>query len=125
VKEEQFDSIIDSYPDAIREIAIALRGKIFDLFPKVVEVVWVKQKIAGYGTGPKKNTEHFCWIQLAKSHVNLGFNYGTEIDDPNKILEGTGKKFRHIKIKSKELIHKKEVVDMIVQASTHKVPPFA
>lgn len=29
----------------------------------------------------------------ATNHVNLGFNYGAELPDPNNLLEGTGKLF--------------------------------
>jgi hypothetical protein len=32
-------------------------------------------------------------------HVNLLFARGTEIEDPYGMLEGTGKKFRHLKIR--------------------------
>jgi hypothetical protein len=30
--------------------------------PGVTEVPWVAQKSAGYGVGPKKMSEHFCYI---------------------------------------------------------------
>jgi len=58
------------------------------------------QQVIGYGTGPKKMTEHFCYIGSHAHHVNIGFNYGSELADPGRLLEGTGKKFRHVKIRS-------------------------
>lgn len=120
----QFSKILPSYPEAIQKIALAVREKIYKILPKVVEVVWVRQKTAGYGTGPKKNSEHFCWIQLAKSHVNLGFNYGVEINDPSNLLEGTGKKFRHVKIRKIEDLNSKDIEALIRFATTFKVPPI-
>jgi len=124
VKEKEFEKIIISYPQDVQDLARLVRRKIYDILPQVVEIVWERQKTAGYGTGPKKMTEHFCWIQLAKSHVNLGFNYGTELKDPHLLLEGTGKKYRHIKIRNKIQLDSKEVEEMLIQATSHKVPPI-
>lgn len=82
---------IESFSDEIKLLARQTRKLIYKVYPHVVEVVWVKQKNAGYGTGEKKKTEHFCWIMPASRHVNLGFNYGAELPDPHQLLEGTGK----------------------------------
>jgi len=44
-------------------------------------------------------TEHFCYIGAHARHVNLGFNYGAQLPDPQHVLEGSGKKFRHVKVR--------------------------
>ena len=41
-----------------------------------------------------------CYIGVIKDHVNLGFIRGSELADPQRILEGTGKQMRHIKIRN-------------------------
>src|SRR5207248_2550886 len=41
-----------------------------------------------------------CYIGVIKDHVNLGFIHGSELADPQRILEGTGKQMRHIKIRN-------------------------
>lgn len=66
-------------------------------------------------------SEHFCWIQPNKAHVNLGFNYGTQLSDPDKFLEGTGKLFRHVKIKSLEKLMNPAVRKLIEEAYQHCV----
>ena len=40
-----------------------------------------------------------CYIGVLKDRVNLGFHHGTDLRDPQRILEGTGKQMRHIKIR--------------------------
>jgi len=65
-------------------------------------VPWPRLQVIGYGVGPKKSTEHFCYIGLYGEHINLGFNYGIDLPDPDKLLEGAGKKFRHVKIRNIE-----------------------
>ena len=43
----------------------------------------------------------FCMIPIYTNHFNLGFNKGTVINDPKKLLQGTGKWIRHIPISNK------------------------
>lgn len=48
----------------------------------------------------------FCHIVTYETHVNLGFNRGALLPDPNGVLAGTGKSIRHITIHSpNELEH--------------------
>jgi hypothetical protein len=95
------DTINQSSPRA-QKLARALRKLISDVYPNVVEVPWPNQQVIGYGVGPKKMTEHFCYIGAHSNYVNLGFNYGSKLADPARLLEGTGKKFRHVKIQKPE-----------------------
>jgi len=97
-----FDDALSGSSDQVKEIARRLRKLIIDFYPEVVEVPWPKQKIIGYGVGPKKMSEHFCYIGAHREHVNLGFYYGAELSDPEGLLEGTGKKLRHIKVREVE-----------------------
>jgi hypothetical protein len=41
----------------------------------------------------------FGYVNVFKSHVNVGFYRGAELDDPAGLLEGTGKRMRHVKLK--------------------------
>ena len=38
------------------------------------------------------------YLYGGKDHANLGFLRGTELDDPDELLEGTGVSGRHVKI---------------------------
>jgi hypothetical protein len=40
----------------------------------------------------------FAYVNAFKSHVNVGFFYGADLDDPDGLLEGTGKRMRHVKL---------------------------
>jgi hypothetical protein len=52
-----FEEMVAADPAEIRELALASRALIFDVLPRTVEVVWPRQRTAGYGTGPKKPRE--------------------------------------------------------------------
>jgi hypothetical protein len=89
----------------VRDLASRTRSLIVDVYPEVVEVPWPRQNVAGYGIGPKKMSEHFCYIALYKDHLNLGFNQGAELPDPEGLLQGPGKMLRHMKIAESEDLH--------------------
>ena len=41
----------------------------------------------------------FGCVNVFTEHVNVGFFQGTELPDPNGLLEGTGKFMRHVKLR--------------------------
>lgn len=41
----------------------------------------------------------FAYVDVFRSHTNVGFFYGAHLDDPAGLLEGTGKNMRHVKLK--------------------------
>lgn len=41
----------------------------------------------------------FGYVNVFKAHVNVGFFYGAELDDPAGLLEGTGTRMRHVKVR--------------------------
>jgi hypothetical protein len=120
----QFEEMLERFDPSVRELAHATRDLIFDVLPGVVEVVWDRQGTAGYGTGPKKMSEHFCYIALHPHHLNLGFNYGSELADPKHLLEGPGKLLRHIKIHAVTDLENPALRDLLRTATTHRVPPL-
>jgi hypothetical protein len=40
----------------------------------------------------------FGYVNAFKTHVNVGFFYGAMLDDPAGLLEGSGKRMRHVKL---------------------------
>jgi Domain of unknown function (DU1801) len=41
----------------------------------------------------------FGYVNSFKSHVNVGFFYGAALEDPAGVLEGSGKRMRHVKLR--------------------------
>ena len=54
-------------------------------------------------------TKDFAYLKSTKKHITFGFYNIDKIEDPDNILEGTGKTLRHIKVKSKTDFDKKLV----------------
>mgnify|MGYP001166759494 FL=1 len=40
----------------------------------------------------------FAYVDAFSSHINIGFYYGAFLPDPQRILIGTGKRMRHVKL---------------------------
>src|ERR1700753_2086790 len=42
----------------------------------------------------------FGYVNVFTSHVNVGFFQGASLDDPARLLEGTGKRMRHVTLRA-------------------------
>lgn len=117
-----FDAILVEFSPTVQDLATRTRALIQDVLPTVVEVPWPKQRVIGYGVGPRKMSEHFCYIAVHTDHVNLGFNYGAELPDPDQLLKGPGKLLRHTKIAAPEDLTRPALRSLLEAASTHRMP---
>ena len=69
----RFEEVIASATPEIQALTRDARALLANVMPGITEVPWARQKIAGYGVGPKKMSEHFCYLAPFKKHLNLGF----------------------------------------------------
>jgi hypothetical protein len=118
-----FQAMVAGCPDPIQDLSRRARALIFEILPQTVEVVWPHQRTAGYGTGPKKMTEHFCWLAPFSKHLVFGFYYGSELPDPTELLEGTGRLMRHVKVRSMSDLEDPALRRLVEVAVIHRVPP--
>lgn len=92
---------LDNLPAATREITLELRETVQGIMPEAHEFIY--HHALTYGTSESSN-DRFCYIAPFTSHVNLGFMFGTHLQDPGHLLEGEGKRLRHIKVRDPETI---------------------
>lgn len=93
MSQQELDHWFATAPEAQRATLSALRKRVKSLRPDVVEAFKWSRPCYASGRGL------FCYLQSARHHVTLGFYQGASLDDPENLLEGTGKDLRHIKIK--------------------------
>ena len=58
----------------------------------------------------------FGYVNAFTAHVNVGFFYGVALDDPAGLLEGTGKRMRHVKLRPGQQVHAAALSQLIVAA---------
>jgi hypothetical protein len=111
-----FSQLRSAASPSLRPVVDFLHKLIVSLDKAYVEVVWARQEIASFGVGPKKMSQHYAYIGVHKSHLNLGFYYGTSLKDPAGLLEGSGKKLRHVKISEMAEAKSPAVESLLIQA---------
>lgn len=119
--DDGFEEITARFDPNVRDLAVRSRALIEDVYPNVVEVPWPRQNVVGYGVGPRKMSEHFCYIAFHKDHVNLGFNQGAELPDPAGLLAGPGKTMRHMKISDPGDLQDPALRTLLEAASAHRL----
>jgi len=62
------------------------------------------------------NGAAFAYVDVFKSHVNIGFFTGAFLSDPHKLLEGSGKRMRHIKLGPGVEIDSQAITELIINA---------
>lgn len=58
----------------------------------------------------------FAYVNAFKAHANVGFFYGASLADPARLLEGEGKRMRHVKLRAGEAINETAVRELIHHA---------
>jgi hypothetical protein len=58
----------------------------------------------------------FGYVNVFRAHVNVGFFYGATLDDPAGLLEGTGKRMRHVKLRSGDRVNAAALNELIAAA---------
>lgn len=76
-----------------------IRHYILDLYPNSNELLYHTHALTAVYSISEKLSDAFCMLPIYTNHLNLGFNKGTLLKDPDKLLTGTGNLIRHIDIK--------------------------
>ena len=118
--DDGFEEIAARFDPRVGDLAVSARALIEDIYPEVVEVPWPRQNVVGYGVGPKKMSEHFCYLAFHGDHVNLGFNQGAELPDPEGLLGGPGKTLRHVKIAALKDLENPALRELLETAKAHR-----
>jgi hypothetical protein len=98
---EDLDAMLAPSRPEVRELALGLRALVQGLFPEAIEQLDQPARLIGYGFD-RSYKGLVCAIALQSTYVNLMFARGAELTDPDRLLVGTGKRARHVKIRRPE-----------------------
>ena len=107
----QVEAFISRASPAVRPVLRDLRRLVREELPEAKEELkWGR---------PVYSMNHIvCYLAAAGDHANLGFYRGIELKDPEGLLEGEGKKLRHIKVYNRGEIRRRWYGTLIRQAAT-------
>jgi hypothetical protein len=114
-----FDRHLDATAPAVADIARALRRTVLEGFPGAVEVFDPGDGLLAFGTGRSIRDFSFAIIPH-KAHVNLQLADGVDLPNPDGRIEGTGKRIRHVKVRSVEDANARWVRDAIAAQVAHR-----
>ena len=58
----------------------------------------------------------FGYVNAFRAHVNVGFFFGAALADPARLLEGSGKRMRHVKIRWAQPVNEAALSALITAA---------
>jgi len=108
------------FDPAIRKLTLALRALVIEELAPCYENIYdaYNALALGYGTSDRLR-DGICHVAVYAKHVNLGFNEGSSLSDPQRLFRGTGKRIRHITIKSLEDVKQPALREYLRRARKH------
>ena len=104
--------------DFIRQASPAIRPLLRDLRELVRQELPEAREEIKWGR-PVYSLNHIvCYLAAGENHANLGFYRGIELEDPKGLLQGEGKKLRHIKVYRSDEILKQSYATLLQQAAS-------
>jgi hypothetical protein len=110
---EQVQVWLENLPTEKKPIIEALRRLIGSVAPEAHEIIY--HDALGYGP-TDSGFDRIVYITVFEKHVNVGFFFGGFLSDPEGLLVGSGKRMRHIKIRSLQETENPAITSLLAQA---------
>ena len=95
----ELKTFLAAYDADVGRLFLAARQAILDAAPDANELVYdAYNAVSAVYTFSDRLKEAFCHVAAYPRYVNLGFNRGAELPDPERLLAGRGASIRHIRI---------------------------
>jgi len=102
--------------EEVVKLALAARNAVLKAAGRCGELIYETYCISNAFTYTGKQGQGFIHIATYAEHVNLGFDRGTELEDPDGLLKGTGKLIRHLRLSNTADVKHDSVVRLIALA---------
>ncbi len=81
------------------DLLARLRTLVAAIAPSAREKASAREGSVWWGTGPRKKADGVIWAMPHRAHLNVGVFDARGLPDPAGLLEGTGAKLRHVKVR--------------------------
>lgn len=115
--EAQLRSFIEKFERKDQRLIRAVRSAVRKRFPTANELVWDNYNFFVIGYSPtERPTDSIVSIAARANGVGLCFIHGAALPDPKRLLVGSGKQTRFIRIESASLLTHPDVEALIASA---------
>ena len=97
--DDTLSGLLGSYSDKVQATVYEAREILLSVLPGAAEVVDSRARVIGYGYGTGYRDMIFTLI-LSKAGVKLGVVEGATLPDPRHLMEGEGKRHRHVALQA-------------------------
>ena len=106
------------YDPGVQTIALGLRQVVHEEMAPCHEYIFSMRHtvVLLYGPTDRVIEDCVCQISVHRKYANLQFTHGVDLDDSSGALEGTGKRMRHIKVKTLSDLKRAEIRACLRQA---------
>ena len=111
-----FQYLLDFKEQEVIDLFSDLRQYILELYPDSNELLYHTHALTAVFSISEKLSDAFCMLPIYTNHLNLGFNKGTLLKDPDKLLTGTGNLIRHMDVKNSKDYRNPKVKALIKEA---------
>jgi hypothetical protein len=119
MSQSDVDVLLSGVDETVRAVAQRLRELVRAVVPDAVEEVDAAARLVGYTFLPGTYKGLIVAIAPHAAHVNLMFAKGVELVDQDAagLLEGTGRKARHIRFQDPSTVDRAEVRALVAEAA--------
>jgi hypothetical protein len=111
-----FQFLLDFKDQDVIDLFNDLREYILELHSDSNELLYHTHALTAVFSISEKLSDAYCMLPIYTNHFNLGFNKGTLLKDPNKLLTGTGNLIRHLDVKKPSDYRNPKVTELIKEA---------
>ena len=111
--------MLSEFDLSVGELALGLREIVLDEAPAAIEKMFRVYALVFWYSITGKMSDAFCHVVIYPKGVNLMFNRGAELSDPDGVLVGEGKIIRHIKVRRPEDLKNRHLRKFIRLALKH------
>lgn len=109
-RDPRIDRWVESQPEPLAGLARTWVARLREAGPAVTEVMHDGCPTLCVGQAP------FGYVNAFTAHVNVGFYRGAFLPDPGKLLQGTGRAMRHVKLIPGAALESGRLEDLVAAA---------
>ena len=123
--ETRLRSFIDKFEPKDQRLIRAVRSAVRKRFPTANELVWDNYNFFVIGYSPtERPTDSIVSIAARANGVGLCFIHGAGLPDPKKLLVGSGKQTRFVRVESANLLAHPDVEALVAAAIDRAKTPL-
>jgi hypothetical protein len=116
------EEFLSNYPEEVRRISAELRKTAKRALSGAHEFLYYDAINYSLSDSP---LERISYISPTETYVTLGFLFGARLNDHHHLLQGIGKRARHLKIRTLEEARNPALKELLKAAWTHGADPIS